>query len=204
MKKTLPLLITFFMGTFMLSEYFIPWWRVEDLAKRFETWGIILGAAATLLGLLNILQVNLPKIFRLEKDWFYKAIMILSAIYMIVIGAIEGQNGRHFTYFYDYIFQPCNATMFALLAFFIASAAFRAFRARNFEAFLLLFSAIVVMLGRVPIGEYLSEHFPTIMDWIMNGPNIAGKRAILCGAALGIISMGLRVILGLERSHLGE
>ena len=115
-----------------------------------------------------------------------------------------GTSGRAYTWMYDHVFAPCNATMFALLAFFIASAAFRAFRARNVEAALLLGAAILVMLGRVPIGRSISHAFPDIADWIIQVPNNAGRRAIMIGAALGVITTGLRVILGLERSHLGR
>jgi hypothetical protein len=115
-----------------------------------------------------------------------------------------GLDGRVFKWLYDYVFDPCNSTMFALLAFFIASAAFRAFRARNVEAALLLGAAILVMLGRVPIGRLVSESFPYIADWLVDVPNNAGRRAIMMGAALGAVATGLRVILGLERSHLGS
>jgi hypothetical protein len=94
--------------------------------------------------------------------------------------------------------------MFALLAFFIASAAFRAFRMRNVESGLLLGAAILVMLGLVPIGRAISPMFPQIQEWIVDVPNNAGRRAIMMGAALGAIATGLRVILGLERSHLGS
>jgi hypothetical protein len=93
--------------------------------------------------------------------------------------------------------------MFALLAFYIASAAFRAFRIRSFEAMLLAVAAVLVMLGRVPIGEAIWNGLPKIADWIMNVPNNAAKRAILIGAALGAIATGLKVILGLERNYLG-
>ncbi len=115
-----------------------------------------------------------------------------------------GKKGRVYTWLYDHVFDPCNSTMFALLAFFIASAAFRAFRARNTEAALLLGAAILVMLGRAPIGGAIHEWFPTVSDWIVDVPNNAGRRAIMMGAALGGIVTGLRVILGLERSHLGS
>jgi hypothetical protein len=62
------------------------------------------------------------------------------------------------------------------------------------------------MLARVPIGEaipVIGDYLPKVMNWIMDVPNIAGRRAIFIGAALGAVSTGLRVILGLERSHLG-
>ena len=82
-------------------------------------------------------------------------------------------------------------------------AAFRAFRARNIEATVLLVAAIIVMIGRVPIGEALSERLPTIVNWLMEVPNTAARRAIFVGAALGAIATGIRIILGIERSHLG-
>jgi hypothetical protein len=115
-----------------------------------------------------------------------------------------GVDGRLRTWAFNYIFTPCNATMFALLAFFIASAAFRAFRARNTEASLLLGAAILVLLGRAPIGHLIHHSLPDITNWMIDFPNNAGRRAIIMGTALGGIVTGLRVILGLERSHLGS
>jgi hypothetical protein len=130
-------------------------------------------------------------------------------------------------YFYDLIFErvysPLQATMFSLLAFFMASAAFRAFRAKSLEASLLLISAFLVMLGRVSIGESLGQLIGWFLGWmpwfagydwstlftgisqfIMEVPNSAGQRAIMIGAALGIVSASLRIWLGLEREHLGR
>ncbi len=115
-----------------------------------------------------------------------------------------GRDGRVFVWIYDHVFDPCNSTMFALLAFFVASAAFRAFRARNIEAALLLGAAILVMLGRAPIGRSISDVFPDLAQWVIDIPNNAGRRAIMMGAAIGAIATGLRVIVGLERSHLGS
>jgi hypothetical protein len=114
-----------------------------------------------------------------------------------------GANGRVRTWFYNYVFAPCNATMFALLAFFVASAAFRAFRARNIEAALLLGSAIIVLLAQAPIGRWITTSLPHLSDWILDILSNGSRRAIIMGAAVGAIATGLRVILGIERSHLG-
>jgi hypothetical protein len=114
-----------------------------------------------------------------------------------------GADGRVRTWIFDHVFAPCNSTVFALLAFFVASAAFRAFRARNLEAGLLLGAAIVVLLARAPIGATLGGWLPDLAQWILDVPSNGSRRAIMMGAAVAAIATSLRVILGLERSHLG-
>ena len=99
--------------------------------------------------------------------------------------------------------SPFMATMFSLIGFFIASAAFRAFRARSTEATLLLIAAVIIMLGQTPIGQMLWQGIPDIMVWIFSVPNAAAKRAILFGIAMGSIAFSLRIIFGIERAYLG-
>jgi len=96
-----------------------------------------------------------------------------------------------------------------MLAFYIASAAYRAFRARNAEATLLLLTAVLVMLWRVPMGEAFLRLFSVnlpdyINTYIMNGFNVSVQRGIIIGAALGAASMSLRIILGIERTYMGK
>lgn len=117
------------------------------------------------------------------------------------------------------IYDPLQATMFSLLAFFMASAAYRAFRAKSLEATLLLVSAFLVMLGRVPIGAVVgdmlagmipflglegSHWFKSIADFIMTVPNAAGQRAIMIGAALGMVAASFRIWFAYETEHLGR
>jgi hypothetical protein len=52
-----------------------------------------------------------------------------------------------------------------------------------------------------PFSDYF--HIPNLSAWVMSFPNTAGQRTIQIGIALGIISNSLRLILGVERSHLG-
>jgi hypothetical protein len=125
--------------------------------------------------------------------------------FMLGAGVFGGiTEGTIFDWFFVNTFTPMQATMFALLAFFIASAAFRAFRVRTVQAALLAITAVLVMIGRVPIGETIWKSFPDFTEWIMNVPQLAGKRAILIGAALGAIATGLKVITGLERTYMGQ
>jgi hypothetical protein len=131
--------------------------------------------------------------------------MITVGIIFDILGIRLGGigEGTIFGWVYFHAQYPLQATMFSLLAFFIASAAFRAFRIRTFQASLLAVTAILVMIGRVPVGESLWASFPDFTEWIMNVPQLAGKRAIMIGAALGAISTALKVLTGLERTYLG-
>ena len=172
-------------------------------------------------------------------------------------GAHLQAKGSLFSWMYFQIYAPLAATMFALLAFFVASASYRAFRIRNFEATLLLVAGIILMLGRVPVGDlipwwvvavlivfgigaisapwikdrkvffslitggiilFLGVGFylgwnqeppqflliTVIQDWIFDYPSTAGARALMIGIALGVVGTSFRIILGMERSFLGE
>lgn len=113
------------------------------------------------------------------------------------------------------VFKAAQATMFSLLAFFVASASFRAFRVKSKEAGLLMGAAFIVMLGNVPIGNLVSRllsYIPLIgpyldiamiKEWILAYPSSAAQSAILVGAMLGYISASMKIIFGVERSHLG-
>ena len=211
MRTTIPLILTFVVGFFMIGEYFIPHWRYHQWTQVLQEWGVILAAAAFLLGLINLVQVNLPKVLNREEDWGYKLLMIVALVATMVIGFVGGEArlepGKAYGWMFEFVLTPLNATMFALLAFYIASAAFRAFRARNLEATVLLCAAVIVMVARVPLGESLpliGHKLPPLMNWIMDVPNVAARRAIYIGAALGTVATALRVILGLERTHLGS
>lgn len=116
---------------------------------------------------------------------------------------IDTEDGPGFKWLFNNVVAPLDATMFALLAFFMASAAYRTFRARTPEATVLLLAAVILMLGRVPVGELIYKHMPQVSEWFMMVPTVAAKRGILFGVALGQIAISLRIILGIERSHLG-
>jgi hypothetical protein len=213
MKREVPLLITGIAGVIFVIQYFIPHFPFSKLSNWFSDWFSIVAACAIWLGALSLFKMSIEKVARRKEGWFYSVIIIVSFLAVVVVGFAEGRDYRNagtwFDWQYNYAYTPLSMTMFALLAFFVASASYRAFRARNTEATLLLLSAFFVMLGRVPIGDVLTGFLPAeyrlshLATWVMQFPNTAGQRAILMGISLGIVSSSLRIILGIERSYLG-
>ena len=204
MRRQVPLVITFITGMLTIVAYFMPHQPFGGLRDLFNEWAIVIAAFALILGVLNLIKVNAVKIRRKRPGWGYSAVLLIAFTVTTITGLFWGMDrGTVFDFIFQNMFVPLAGTMFSLLAFFVASASYRAFRARTTEAALLLVAATLVMLGRVPLGSYIWPRFPALANWIMDFPNMAGQRAIMIGIALGTVSMSLRIILGIERSYLG-
>lgn len=222
MRREIPLAITFIVGLAYVISYFIPHWPFDRFEAWFTDWFAIIAAFAIWLGAMNLMKISFVNIARKKSEWFLSVLIILSFLTIVFFGFYEGYQGIHsdppgsfrdagtgFDWLYVYVYSALSSTMFALLAFFVASASYRAFRARNLEATILLLAAFFVMLGRVPVGDLMTGWLPRDYqlsqwaNWIMNVLNTAGQRAIMIGIALGLVSTSLRIILGLERSYLG-
>ncbi len=162
MKKEVPLAITFISGFLLIVALFVPHWPFGDLEQRFNDWYIIVAGFTLILGVDSLLAHHWKIIRRRQPGAFHSLALILSFFLTLIWGVWDGvKYGNPFDpastflrYFYTYVFVSLQATMFSLLAFFIASAAYRAFRARTSTATLLLVAAALVMLGNVPKGYY--------------------------------------------------
>ncbi len=98
---------------------------------------------------------------------------------------------------------PLGAAMFSLLAFYIATAAYRSFRIRSAEAFIMMLAAVIVTLGQIPHGPlYISEDLPFLRLWLLKNLSTPAFRAIYIGAALAGLAMAVRMWLSLEKSPL--
>ena len=224
MKRQIPLIITAIVGTVLVVSVFIPHDPFGRLGEDFSVFFDIIAVFAFILGGGNLIRVHGDRIYKKAKDWPFSIVTVVGFLVTFIAGAFKIGNpggiqgdvaapGSLFTLIYDNIFTPLQATMFSILAFFVASASYRAFRAKNREATILLVTAFIILLGRTPIGHYITFwlpsfldffHIPVLANWIMAIPNLAGQRAIMIGISLGVISMSLRMILGIERGYMGS
>ena len=103
---------------------------------------------------------------RQEADAFYSILLVGSMVVMIVLGIVFGTKSGAYDFMFSNILSPASSTMYASIAFYIVTAAYRSFSARNLEGWLLLITAVVVMLGKAPIGSVISDFFPAASSWI--------------------------------------
>jgi len=218
MERRIPLLLVLLTGLFGALAFFVPHGAVRsvDEVMRNDVQRI-LTAFSLVLGVGSIVQHHILKIRRKATFWQYSWLTLVGLVLTAVIGVFGGIDPARpgvlpthvggFSFHIQTIFTnmmvPLAATMFSLLAFFMTSAAYRAFRARNVEATLLLAAAFILMLGAVPLGRAIHRELPAFAEWILAVPNTASKRGILFGVELGIFATSLKIVLGIERGWLG-
>jgi uncharacterized membrane protein YfcA len=216
MKKRIALVLVFVFGVLGIIPFLIPHPIVQHSDEYIRNDILrILAAFALVLALGSLLKVHADKIKRKKVNWQYSWVLILAFIVSSIIGLFGGVAGTgplptiigSFQFdiqtLYENIIIPLASSMFALLAFYMASASYRAFRARSSEATLLLVAAFVVMIGFLPVASSISPKLPAFAQWVLNVPNVAGQRGVLFGIALGAVATSLKIILGIERAWLG-
>jgi hypothetical protein len=205
MQRTIPIIVCFVFGFFMLIQFFIPH-KLSVLAyENVLDWMQIIFVFTLLVGAASYIKLNGKKVVQTRTGWGYNLVALVGLALMVILGFWKGTGeDTPFLWMFNNLQAPMQATIFSLLAFFVASAAYRGFRARSWEATLLLLTATIVMLGRVPLGNLLSHWIPDTANWILSVPSMAAKRGLYIGIGLGTISTSLRIILGIERTYLGR
>jgi hypothetical protein len=238
LQRQLPVLVAFCFGIALWVQYYVPSKLSQDALQSYNaSWSISIVAAALVLGVLSALHYHSTKI-RLKKPGHAYSIVTLVtfgivSLFSLVLPAVAHLlkvfsggsvdlfasnpwlaeplgDGTPFTWIFNNVQVPLDSTMFSMLCFFIASAAFRAFRARSFEATALLIAGCIVMLGRVPLGEAMGwggagaqTNLSGLAEWILNFPSTGAQRGIALGIYMSQVALSLRIIFGIERTYMG-
>ena len=221
----------------------LPNGTIEGVSSWLNDSNSIVGTVAQVLaafmlglGIFSILKIHGTKIAKQQKDWAFSVVLIVSLVLMIFFGygdfhvreatkTIDFDNtnnwgflnmGRDFLF--EGLLQQMDAAMFSIIAFFILSAAYRAFRARSVEATILLGTALLVIISLMGVVAFAWDagidklagsgsskdliqnlRISEIAQWIKNTFQTPAITGIRFGIGLGTLSMALRIWLGLEK-----
>ena len=211
---------------------------LADAAGPVSTVTQVLTVLLLGLGVYSVLRVHIARLVKRQPDWAFSIVLLVSMLAMVIIGYGEFrqanapgadyemesswgffQKGKDLLF--DGLLQQMDAAMFSIIAFFILSAAYRAFRIRSVESTVLLATALVAMLAVMGVVEGVSasfvenlthgnkDHFannlflPTIFGWIKANVQSPAILALTFGTGIGALAMGLRIWLSLERGGVG-
>lgn len=203
MTTRIATVVAFLAGLFMAAQYFIKTDLVSLIYRSVLDYYQIIFAVTMLVGGISVLKHHSSKVSSRRPDTIYSLITVFGVLFMIGAAAVFGTGvDSPYQWAFNNLQAPMQATMFSLLAFFVASAAYRGFRIRSRPAFVLALTAIIVLIGRSAFGDLISDRLPELAGWFLNNPSSAAKRGILIGVGLGSVATALRVILGIERSYM--
>jgi len=205
-------IIVFGLGFFYAGVYYVsatPAIDLQAISDQLLTYITAVLTAGFAIGVINLIRVHTTNIKRRRATWRYSVLLLVSLAAMAIFSVIASPYALDPTgaviptsliafstpiweFLYYKILVNINSTIFSLLAFFIASAAYRAFKARSLESTLLLVAGLLVMLGQAPITSLIWPGFAAIRTWLLTVPNTAGQRGVLIGIALGILVFSVR------------
>jgi len=200
----------FLLGLIILIQFFmyVPYFfdvpsQVKSVESSLLTMGVVIATFALLVGLYTINRREILKISRRTKGWILSVWLLAVLWLMIVTGLVLGQTSVFYTFFTTGIVVPGDATIYAILVFYMISAGARAFKMRDLQSSLLIITTILVLLQQAPVTSYLWPGFVTIGSWLVNNLGMPITRTFTIISALGGIVLAVRLLAGKEMGITG-
>lgn len=182
-------------GFIVLVDMLTDFGPFNIVGSLLVEYGLIIAAFALILGVLNVLNVHLAKVRQQQNGWPYSVVLLITTFVLLVLGLLSGPQSNVMRWTLSTVLLPLQSAFFSLLAFFLVSVAYRAMRVNSVESFLLVASAVIVIVGATPIGALFGSLLVEVKQYLLQIPATAGARGLLFGIALGTMITGLRLIV---------
>jgi len=194
-------------GLIVLLGYFYPLDALTQLRIMLTDWSIIIAAMAVLVGIANLVFVQMDKIRRREKNSIYGALLVLSLIGTFGLGLVFGLDHQLMRLAVDAVIVPVESSLMAILAVTLVYASIRLLRRRAdvmTVIFLLIALIFLVLMMPTPFGPVLGDGLNGFTLQILGMFSRGGARGLLIGIALGTLLTGIRVLFGIDRPYGGN
>jgi peptidoglycan/LPS O-acetylase OafA/YrhL len=203
-RKEIPMLITSVAGLFVIVSQYFQFAQNLHWLSAMNQWYQIAITIAFPVGLISLAMVHIGNIRRRRQRWVFSVVLLIAVTVYLIVSLITGPaHGKAMDWVYQGFISPASATLYGMIAFIITSCTFRVFRFRSREATILIIGALIVLLAQAPLGDAIWSGWGHFGTWLENVPGTAAFRAIVLGAYLGAFATAIRIILGIERAHIG-
>ncbi len=191
-------------GLIVLLGYFYPLDALTQLRIMLTDWAIIIAAMAVLVGIANLIFVQVDRIRKRQKNSIYGALLVLSLIGTFGLGLVFGPEHPLMRLAVDAVIVPVEASLMAILAVTLVYASIRLLRRRaDVMTVIFLLVAVIFLIAIMP-----TPFGPIPGDWIIlqfaGMFSRGGARGLLIGIALGTLLTGIRVLFGIDRPYGGN
>lgn len=193
-------------GIIVLLGYFIDLPTFSGFRAILMGWAVILAGVATLIGIWNLFSVHLQKIGE-RKPGYINSVLLLFFLLLTIVAGLAPALLPLQASMLNGILIPSEISLLAVLAVTLVYASLQLLRTRpSLTSILFILTAVLILLGTLAL-PYIGP-IPFISDWlrpfISNNLASGGARGILIGVALGTLTTGLRILLGIDRPYGGN
>lgn len=202
-RREIILFLTGIVGGLNLFEYFFAVKEAAAVASMIRTWVVIISAFALGLGIITAFRVHISHVKRKTKGQWPFSVWLMGFFVLLTLIGLWDTRFIVYDWTFKNVYVALSTTLYAITGFYIFSAAYRAFRARNIEAAILIISGVLILLRNAPIGEAIWQGFPVLGEWVLMKGQVGGMRTLTFVAAVGLVAFGIRTLLGMERGYYG-
>jgi len=204
-RRYIPLGITFVFGIILIINFYIPT-NIGNIAESsLNSFGIIIGAFAVMLGTVTLYLRNIKDVkTKHGSDRLYPVWTLILLTVWIFTGLVFGERSDIYQWLYASIYLPLSSSTYASLGLFIAAGTYRVFKVKSWESSLIVISGVLLLCRNTPFLVAIWPPFLTIGKWLMDVITMSSFRGITIGIGLGSIALGIRTLTGMETSYLGK
>lgn len=196
-------------GIIVLSGYFLPeFGMLDSLRYTLTDWAIIIAGMAVLVGIVNLVSVQMEKVRKQQKGGIYGALLVLSLVATFGLSLVPGLDRSVTRLAMDAVIVPVEASLLAILAVTLVYASIRLLRRRvDLMSVVFLVTVILFLLATMPTIFSANPYVQTLQSSILGFVEMVshgGARGLLIGIALGTLLTGLRVLFGIDRPYGGN
>lgn len=182
-------------------------------------WAILLSAFGLLAGGLNIVWTHFRRIQLGGTDWVLSLILLIVMTIALTAGLLDrlGTVGSMVEWIFNSVIDPLQATLFALLGLFLATAAYRYLRVGRPGGSWMIAGALAMMLIQMPLGKSVLTFFSTTdllilsgevaadnssiglleqtLHWLIEWPVMGAMRGAILGSSIALLVVAVRFLL---------
>ena len=194
-------------GLIVLLGYFFPD-QLSGLRSLLIDWAVIIAGMAVLVGIANLVFVQMEKVRSRNENSLYGGILVISLIVTFGLGLVYSPDHSYMQAIVNAVIIPVEASLVAILAVTLVYASIRLLRRRvDLMGVIFLASAVLFLLAVMPTPFALNTYVQIFQNFILNIAGVfsqGGVRGLLIGIALGTLLTGLRVLFGIDRPYGGN
>jgi len=199
LRPNIFVLLTIIGGMLLLGiDRFVELPLLRSASLVVYEWGVLLSAFALLLGAINVASVHVRHILAGNPGWQQSLLLVVALTVVLVTGLFSttGVRSPLVELLFDTIIAPGQATLFALLAFFMAAAAYRYLRIGRPGGIWLLTGVLLVFAAQMPIAHaLLPTTLANLVGWVVDVPAMSALRGALLGSSFALIIVAIRFLL---------